>query len=324
MHSVEDILTALGREPPGQILMINLLRSLDAGVVKRRPVRDVLERFAGVLANDALPLPKNAVLAQRLGCFFTVANAWVDSTVPQLDFYAGGKEFALSRVVEYERFYRMLNSSDVPDRHLPVPRAPWASGGGEIAHADIDRVARYINGTAWRDEMESRGLAIRIPCAWLTPRPQLDKRLHASDSRLADHYRDLIGLPHLRAGHHLIRFDFTLIQGHPPERCKYRRPHGAGNGGTRFRFHDAGAGPGCGWGRSVDLRRVRRHHASNIEGVPELVMGEFAPPLATVSAHYIGCVRRGPEREDAFFIAALSGNGNVANLAATLFDKVMS
>ena len=321
MYTVEDILQSLGREPPGQVLMINLLLTIDANLVNGARVRRVLDDYARVLGTDGLALPKNALLARRLGEFFVFDGIWEESAVPELRYYASGGEVTLSRVVCYESFYRMLNSSEMIVPRLPVARKPWASGGGEIADADVASVARYVNDQDWRRDMLGCAMSFKIPCAWLTACSLLDRRLRANERKLPDHYRDLMGLSHLRAGHHLIRFDFPLEHARPPRGCKCRQPHGAGNGGTRFRFMNPRTASG--WGTTVDLRRVRRRDRAGIDGVPELLMGEFSPTLATARARYIGRVVRGPEREDAFFLGHLQGVTD-GKLATTLLSKVMT
>lgn len=305
MITIEDILKGLSGHVHGQIFLINLYRSLP--LVAGRHLRPTLEHLAQALSSPGYGLPGPEPLLDRVREAFVSDRVWEFSEQPELKKHFHDSRSVLVRFTSYGGFYSMLNGSKMPMKGLPTPQE-LSAPGGEVDSRDVERVRAFIDGQRWKGQMLRGEHHIPSHCVWLTAyAPELGQSA-INQRDMPNLYRDLIGLSHIRRGRHLVRLEVDLKRWPLPHGCKYRRPHGAGNGGPRFRVDYDFEDKSCRWGRTVDLRHVRvRSPASNIDGVPELVMGEFAPPLAAVSAYYVGGVTDEPESEDDYFVERLGG-----------------
>ena len=316
MYTTEAILARLGEEPRGQTVLVNLLRSIEANLVPADKVRDAFERFASDLGDDRRPLPPCGTLAERLGQYFVMLGLWRKSTQPQLQAHHAGGQQVLSRITSYGRLHALLTSAGVRSPYLPKPRLRTATGGGEIASAAVPALRHYLEARHWERDMLRPRIVIQTNVVWLTASAALPA-LTDGVANLANVDRDRIGLSHLRSGQHRFRIDIDLNKKPFSGEWQCRRPHGAGNGGARFRVEYDDPVKTCNWGRTVDLELVRRKAATSIDGVPELLMDECRPRAAAVSILYVGRVTRNPEREDQYFAERL-GTVEAAALAARL------
>lgn len=313
MHTIGAILERLEREPRGQTVLANLLHSIDARLISAGRVHAALENFLRDLGSGSDPLPTCQVLAERLGGHFVKQGIHLNSKKPRLHRHRAGGRQVLSRIVSYENLHGMLTRAGLPNRCLPPPRLPTAAGGGEIARGKVSALRDYMQRRQWERDVLMRHFGMSKEVTWLTASAALPP-IAAGAEDLADRYRDQLGLCHLNTGRHLFRIDIDLSKDPFPDEWHCRRPHGAGNGGARFRVAYDKPDKRCNWGRTVDLKLLRQQatlqqQACPIDGVPELLIDQCKPRIDAVDIHYVGRVTCDAEREDEYFARRLGAAG---------------
>ncbi|GGY02796.1 hypothetical protein GJV26_29720 [Massilia dura] len=307
MTTVARLLDRLAESGRGLIFLVNLKDTLDSGF-DAAPLREVCRELAAAMAGtpDASPTPDE--LVEDLGGRCVSRGFWRHSTEPLLQPNGAAPWTVLSRVTTYGRFF-----TSVMDRRPGAPRlavpAPAELGAGcrsEIRPEDVPAVQDYVDSGRWKDDVDSGKVRFGGHCVWVAPQRELIRRQRHVRKPVPDYYRDIIGLSHLMPGHHLIRLDLDLDAWTGGTRVLRRRPHGACNGGPRFRMtYD---GPVCSgnWGRTVNLAVVAQYRNASLNGVPEMVMEPFTVPLAAVTAQYLGEVRSKPETNDGYFLRRMT------------------
>jgi|GEM_PF-3966017 len=311
MTTIAGLIDQLAQSPRGRIFLVNLKTTLDDGF-DPQPLRKVCQDLATSLQPGSDGKLDSAGLADQLGGRCVNCGLWRQASVPDRTQYAGGRGLVFSRVMTYGQFYtRILGRAgtmppiagwDLPRMDLERERA-----GARFPPEYVPTVRQFIDSGAWkRYPANPPPVGSGTHCVWLLPLAALARREAANRRPLADFYRDVIGLSHIPAGRHLVRLDFDFNAFDHEQRLACRRPHGAGNGGDRFRM--AYDGPVYdNWGRTVHLGVVaaRRGRAS-MNGVPEVLMEPFDAPREAVEARYIGEVGTPAERNDSWFLGRIS------------------
>lgn len=305
MTTVARLFDRLAESGRGRIFMVNLKDTLDSGF-DPAPLREVCRELAAAMAGAPGALPTPEELVEDLGGRCVSRGLWRHSSEPLLQ-PNGAPWTTLSRVTTYGRFFTsvMDRRPTAPRLSVPMP-VELGAGRPEIRAEDVPGVRAYVDSGRWKDDVDSGTVRFGGHCVWVAPHGELMRRERHMKKALPDFYRDMIGLSHLVPGHHLIRLDLDLGAWAGGTRLLRRRPHGACNGGPRFRM--AYDGPACcgNWGRTVNLAVVAARRNASLNGVPEMVMEPFTVPLAAVHARYLGEVRTPPESNDGYFLKRMT------------------
>lgn len=306
MTTVAQLLDRLAESGRGRIFLVNLKDTLDSGF-DAAPLREVCRELAAAMAGTpGEPLTADE-LVDDLGGRCVSRGFWRHSSEPRLRRDGAAAWTVLSRVTTYGRFFTSVMDRRPTGPRLAVPApAELAGAGAEIRGEDVPAVRAYVDSGRWKDDVDSGTVRFGGHCVWVAPHAELMRRQRHMKKPLPDFYRDMIGLSHLVPGHHLIRLDLDLDTWAGGARLLRRRPHGACNGGPRFRM--AYDGPACSsdWGRTVNLGVLAARRNASMDGVPEMVMEPFTVPLAAVAAHYLGEVRSQPESDHAYFLKRMT------------------
>jgi len=289
-------------------------------------IRDACKEFIYLLSAGGLEAEIQPDLVERLGATFVSKGLWRDAPKPVLDSQFNKRRVVFSRIVSYGGFYHSIlkrTSDSPPIDGLPSPlsvncNGNTGNGKTEVVNSDVDYVRNFINRGLWRgcllDEVRFDSSFV-----WLAPEAPLRRKLvGVSEEDLSHIHRDIIGLSHFRKGHHLIRIDFDFSKWPEGLSKIHRRPHGAGNGGNRFRLHYDGAERMHNWGRTVDLNKVEIGYKKSLNGVPELIMEGFSIPKSAITAEYLGVINRPPESNHVFFIDRLRRKDSLEKIISDL------
>jgi hypothetical protein len=307
MTTVACLLDRLAESGRGRIFLVNLKDTLDSGF-DPAPLREVCSELAAAMAGAPGSLPTPDELVEDLGGRCVSRGFWRQSAEPLLQPGGAAAWTVLSRVTTYGRFFTsvMDRRPTAPRLSVPAPLELGPRGPSEIRPEDVPDVRAYVDSGRWKDDVDSGKVRFGGHCVWVAPHDELMRRQRRVKKPLPDYYRDMIGLSHLVPGHHLIRLDLDLDAWSSGTRVLRRRPHGACNGGPRFRMtYD---GPACSgnWGRTVNLAVLAAHRNASLNGVPEMVMEPFTTPLDAVTAHYLGEVHSRPESNDGYFLKRMT------------------
>jgi hypothetical protein len=318
MFTLEQLLRHIGQDGEGKALLINLRNSLN--LVPRYKLRIALSHFTTVMSSHPY-LPTGQELILRLRGIFISNEMWRYSTEPAMDRFRSDGKVILSRTTNYYGFYNTIHGESIAE--LPEPLPATDSDMGEIHNEDLGRVIRWVESQEWKHALAKLPIEFNTRCFWLTSHDSLNNKLKNAGSQHADDARDLLGLSHVGKGSHLFQFDIDLSKCEIKQSHLKRRPHGAANGGRRFRVEFDECDKTCNWGRTVDLKLVRaRSSEPNIDGVPELVTSDLIVPIDAVEAQYLGRVTCDPETEDDYFLGRLAGRP--VDLAEKLIDRVVN
>lgn len=320
MTTIDELIDALCATPRGQVFLINLYRTLQYNYVTASQLKICCEEFLSVLSTGGGPIPFGAILTDRLGETFVGKGLWRHGPKPILENHLPMHEFVLSRVTSYSGFFysvlkRRRGMPSLPD--MPEPNDLTLGHRDEINMANVSAVRQSINRGKWKSLIID-DVRLNAHCVWLAPLPRLRMKIGSCVINQADVHRDIIGLSHLTKGHHLVRLDINLHHWSDWPTTYRRRPHGVGNGGSRFRLQYDGKECKCQWGRTVDLSRVAAGCAKSLNGIPELLMEGFSVPKAAVKATYLGPIIHPPENNDAHFIKRLKKNQALTYIVAEL------
>lgn len=307
MTTVARLLDRLAESGRGRIFLVNLKDTLDSGFAAA-PLREVCGELAAAMAGTPETLPTPDELVDDLGGRCVSRGLWRQSAEPQLQPDGARAWTKLSRVTTYGRFFTsvMDRRPSAPRLAVPAPVELGPDESSEIRPEDVPCVQTYVDSGSWKEDVDSGAVRFGGHCVWVAPHDELMRRQRRMKKALPDFYRDMIGLSHLVPGHHLIRLDLDLAAWASGTRVLRRRPHGACNGGPRFRMaHD---GPACcgNWGRTVNLAVLAARRNASLDGVPEMVMEPFTVPLEAVHARYLGVVRTRPESNDGYFLRRMT------------------
>jgi hypothetical protein len=317
--TVEELIDKFGMTARGQAFLINLYHTLERGFIMPLQVKTVCEEFISMLSVGGYSLPSVNEMVELLGKTCVAEGLWQHGPEPILEKHLPKREFILSRITSYHGFYRSIlrRASGLPPiRNMPEPIKLSASNHDEIAPSNVIKVRRMINTGKWKALILGH-VNMNVHCIWMTSLSKLRKRV-AFVPDPADIHRDIVGLSHFCKGCHLIRLDFDLEQWPQWKVTMRRRPHGAGNGGSRFRVKYDGRESMCRWGRTVDLARVATNNMRTLNGIPELLLQGFSIPKTAIDATYLGPLLHPPENNDVFFFERLRRNHTIANIIATL------
>lgn len=320
MTTIEELIDRLEATSRGQVFLINLYQTLQRSFLPASQVRAACSEFLSTLAAGGFPIPIDSELVDRLGGTFVAKGLWRNGAEPILENHLPKNEFVLSRVVSYGDFFKWIlrrSSGMRPIDYMPEPFDLKLGHREEIVPANASKVRNAINRGKWKSIMVD-DVRLGLHCVWLAPLPKLRKKICTGVLNQADIHRDVIGLSNFSKGHHLIRLDINLQKWLDWPITYRRRPHGAGNGGSRFRLQYDGKECKCQWGRTVDLSRVAASYAKSLNGVPELLMEGFSVPKAAVKATYLGSTLIPPENNDIYFINRLKRKYAMPNIIAEL------
>ncbi len=325
MTTIEELIDALDATQRGQIFLINLYRTLECDFLSATQVKAVCEEFLRSVTAGGYSLPPTIELADRLGSTCVAKGLWLEGPEPILERHLLKREFILSRVTSYSGFFYSVlkRKKGMPTiTYMPEPFDLSIGTSAEISISDVSKVRHTLNNQKWRALIVDN-VRLDAHCIWLAPLPKLKKKIGLDTKKnLADFHRDMIGLSHFSKGQHLIRLDLDLGQWFDWTATLRRRPHGAGNGGRRFRLQYDGRKSSCHWGRTVDLARVAAENARNLNGIPELLMEGFSIPKGAVTATYLGPIKNQPENNDSYFLDRLKKNQMIPNIVADLKNKL--
>lgn len=322
MTTIDELIDALYTDERGQIFLINLYHTLTRPYFSATEVHAVCEELLYELNVGGHAMPAAAVLADRLGGKCVVRGLWENAPEPILEHHMPKSDFALCRVISYSNFFKYIlkrvsgSPTTIPD--MPEPLEISAINSSEIESRNVRKVRQIIDSGEWRDLIISANVNFTMSCNWLAPLPKLKKNISSGVIEQADLHRDIIGLSHLIKGQHLIRLDLDLGHWLDWHSILRRRPHGAGNGGNRFRLLYDGGEKKCRWGRTVNLARIETGSANSLNGIPELLMGNFTIPKNNINAMYLGQILREPENNDTFFIKRLRKRKTLINIISDL------
>lgn len=321
MTDVARMLDQIAKSGPGKVFLVNLHDTLRFGQVDAEDLKSICREEAAKVPDVIAPEQCTKIangLVTSIGMRCVKQGIWRQSSEPALEESA---EFGmvLSRFTTYHSFFTAILRRPLGSQHdiLPDPllvkyghdedmtSAEPDKNVSEIDPDRLDAVAAYINDGEWKKPIERYHLGLvhfSSDCVWVAPRSELEKRASNTAVRQADFYRDIVGLNHLRPGHHLIRLDVNLKEWDLGLKIPRRRPHGACNGGDRFRMlYD---GPRCfaDWGRTVNLAVLAGRESGILDGVPEMIMEPFKVPVEKVTASYIGAVQTSNDKDhDRFY-----------------------
>lgn len=307
MTTVAHLLDRLAQSGRGRIFLVNLKDTLDSGF-EPAPLREVCRELAAAMAGTPGAMPTPDELVEDLGGRCVCRGFWRQSAEPLLQPHGGAPWTVLSRVTTYGRFFTSVldRRPGAPRLAVPAPAELDDGCASEIRREDVPIVREYVDSGRWKDDVDSGKVRFGGHCVWVAPHQELLRRQRHVRKPLPDYYRDIIGLSHLLPGHHLIRLDLDLESWAGGAHVLRRRPHGACNGGPRFRMRYDGPACGGNWGRTVNLAVVARYRNVSLDGVPEMVMEPFTMPLAAVTAHYLGEVQSKPETNDGYFLRRMT------------------
>jgi hypothetical protein len=313
MTTIAALIDQIALSVRGRIFLVNLKSTLDDGF-DPQPLRKVCHELAVGLSDAKIDASESAALATQLGSRCVNCGLWLQARIPDLHRFAGRGGMVLSRVMTFSQFYkhvvgRTAGAPPIEGWALPRMHPDRPESAPEIAPEQVPSVRHFIDSGAWKQYMESApAVKAGMQCVWMLPRDALARREAKNRRPLADFYRDVIGLSHIPMGRHLVRLDFDFDDStwEHRQRIACRRPHGAGNGGSRFRM--AYDGPSQdNWGRTVHLGVVEARRAkASMNGVPEILMERFDVPVDSVQARYIGEVSRPAECNDRWFLGRIS------------------
>lgn len=322
MTTIEELIDALDMNLRGQVLLVNLHRTLERKWAPALDIKTVLDVFVQTLSVGGHTIPAPDELAERLGSTFVSQGLWLQAPEPILERYLPKRQRVLTRVTSYGGFFYTVlkrRRGMPPLKGLPEPIAT-----DEIDASNIDAIRKTINSGKWKKLVVGKEVKLDAHCVWLAPLPKLERKSAGKMKKgIADFHRDVIGLSHLHKGHHLIRLDFDVTNWAAAHTNQRRRPHGAGNGGIRFRLNYDGRESKCNWGRTVDLARVSLKASGKLNGIPEMLMAGFSVPKIAITASYLGPIQDQPECEDAYFLARLLKNDSMTDVVTNL-KKVLA
>jgi len=317
MTTIDELIEELAKNPRGQIFLINLYHTLKLDYLPTPQVKIACEKFLNDLNAVHHPLDHDEVV-NRLGRTCVSNDLWRYGPEPILERHLLKKEFILSRVASYSGFFYSIlkRGRGMP----PIPDMPEPIGNNnEIDVASINTVRKTINSGKWKNLIVGDNVLFDARCIWLTSLPKLmDKIVTGRRRKEADTYRDVIGLSHFHQGLPLIRLDLNLGQWLNWPTTLRRRPHGAGNGGSRFRLQYDGPECACQWGRTVDLAHVVKGYGKSLNGIPELLMEGFSIPKTALKATYLGQLKYQPENNDKYFIKRLVRKQTISEIIMNL------
>lgn len=322
MTTVEELIDTLETTPRGQAFLINLYHTIESGFISALQVRALCEEFISVNTAGGHPPRPVDELVERLGESCVDKDLWQEGPEPILERHLKKREFVLSRIASYSGFYySILNRAKgmPPIDSMPEPINLLTSSDSEIAPTNVRKVRNTINNGKWKALLLGN-VKLSARCIWMTSLPRLKEKINVATKKSfnADSYRDTVGLSHFSLGRHLIRLDFNLGQWPEWRASMRRRPHGAGNGGNRFRLKYDGPESVCRWGRTVDLALVAANNTRTLNGIPELLLEGFSIPKTAVNATYLGPLQYRPENNDSFFITRLRRKQTISNVIAAL------
>lgn len=307
MTKIEDLIDELGTTSHGKVFLINLYHTIEKNFVHPSQVKAVFNTFIHKLAIGRYAIPPAIDLPNLLGNACVGEGLWQTGPEPILQHHLFRRQSVLTRVTTYSGFFYSIikRTGSPPLPNLPEPLELVHSNSEEIDPVNVNKVQDTINSGKWKDLITGM-VRFATQCVWLAPLPRIKKKLSSVTIHdIADSHRDLIGLSHFGKGRHLIRLDIDLgkwIDGMSKLR---RRPHGACNGGNRFRLIYDGRECKCQWGRTVDLAMVATGPSRSLNGIPELLMEGFFVPKTAIEATYLGSVIHQPENNDSYFINRL-------------------
>lgn len=319
MTTIEEFIDelALDTNPSGQVLLVNLNHTLYRKWVPVSDIKAVFNEVVNTLSIGGHSMPPPSDLAERLRSTFVSQGLWLHAPEPILERHLPKRQRVLTRITSYGGFfYSILKRSKgmPPIKGLPEPMEP-----DEIGASNIATVRKAINSGNWKKQVVDDEIKLSAHCVWLAPLPKLSrKEVGIKKNDIADFHRNVIGLSHLKKGHHLIRLDFDVGNWASAHTSLRRRPHGAGNGGTRFRLNYDGKEGSCNWGRTVDLARVIVKESGRLNGIPEMLMAGFSVPKIAITASYLGSIQDQPECEDAYFLSKLLKNDSMTDVVMNL------
>lgn len=319
--SPSEMIAALASNPGarGRVFVVNLLDSITLQLIDGPAVKAGLEDFLNeesTRSKAGAPPGSVSSRVDRLGRFLVKRGLWRSGQVPDLNRHQGrSANPVLSRVVTWTDFHRWVIGQH-PDAPEPIAHERY---GREVSVADEPRAREALDSGRWRDWVPpthaGRLIEFRMEVLWMAPASPLVVRAKADPAR---RHRDLIGLNHLAGGRNLVRLDFDVSRIDQLQTAQRRRPHGAGNGGQRFRAAYEGRQFRCGWGRTVDLGKVGRTKLGPWNGVPELLTSGFAADPDAIQANYLGLVSRNPETLDNAFVERLLGTRSMVAVCSNL------
>jgi hypothetical protein len=324
MNNTSELIDGLKSDQRGQVFLLNLADTIDLGLIDSTILKNPLEDFVALEQSRLLassPAADSEHLADRLGKYLVTTGSWKTGQNPNMDEHGCRRAPILSRVVTYDSFYKYvmgrLNAPGLPDAPLPLD---LTTNEHEILPTMEPAVKKLIDSGEWRKRNASPIVQFKTNIVWLAPNSCIQSKLAspALSPNLANNHRDLIGLHWVKRGRCLIRLDINLS--HSPELASADkwRPHGAGNGGYRFRVTYDGRKKSCGWGRTVDMSTIAKKSKGHLDGVPEMVTVGFSVPKEHVSASYLGCVDAPPEEEHDFFIERLLAGRDINKVVIKL------
>lgn len=322
MNTIEQLIDALANSLRGQVFLVNLHHTIERGLVSAQKIKAACNKFLLPLSVGGFVLPSSIDLTDRLGDTFVAQGLWLDAPEPILERHLPKNQFTLTRVTSYGGFfYSIINrKKGMPlIKELPEPLDLISGTNDEIDSRYVGSVRSLVNSGKWKDLITGNSLKFDTQCVWLAPLPKLARKGKGTKRKeLADFHRDILGLSHFQKGRHIIRIDFDIDDLVIFQKNSRRRPHGAGNGGIRFRLNYDGAEAKCNWGRTVDLMRVKKRKANTLNGIPELLIEGFVVPKDIVTATYIGSLQSQPEKDDAYFISRLLKSNSMLEITTKL------
>jgi hypothetical protein len=327
LNTIEELIDELQEDQRGQVFLLNLIDSMNLGLITPiDPLKTALMQFINHERTSRLSLlgpPDSEHLADKLGRFMVTTSVWKMGQRPDMQRHGCRETPLLSRVVTYESFYKyILGRMKLPG--LPDAPAPLnlKTSQQEVPIPKEAVVKKMIDSGEWRNKTASPMIEFKTNMVWLAPISAIHKKINPllAMPSLANIHRDLIGLHWVEKGRCLIRLDIDLSNCGELQSAEKWRPHGAGNGGYRFRVTFDSLKKGCGWGRTVNMSRIKSKSSSHLDGIPEMVTHGFSTKKDNISATYLGCVDTSPENEHDFFINRLLAGRTIVDVCNELKD----
>lgn len=327
LNTIDELIDELQGDQRGQVFLLNLIDSLNLGLISPiDPLKVALVQFinherTSRLSSSSLLDPEH--LAEKLGRFLITTSVWKMGEQPDMQRHGCRKIPLLSRVVTYESFYKYilgrLKLPGLPDAPAPLDILTFKR---EVQIPKEASVKKLIDSGEWRKRTVSPMIEFKTNMVWLAPISAINNKINhlTANPNLANTHRDLIGLHWVEKGRCLVRLDIDMSNCSELQHAEKWRPHGAGNGGYRFRVTFDSRKKGCGWGRTVNMSRTKLNSRSHLDGIPEMVTHGFSTKKENISATYLGCVDESPENDHHFFINRLLVGRTIAGISNELKD----
>jgi hypothetical protein len=306
----DKLLVELKSDHRGSVFLWNLDESITSNLVDPLKVAEEMDKFCvEELQKRILGLtPRDGHVVDRLGQHFVSQEVWKSGSVPDLSRHGLKSKPIISRVVPYATFFDWVvgrkDKGGVPG--LPEHKVDGISDQ-TFSPEEEEMISTTLSSNNWQRWVMGKNIKFDQRVYWFTALPELEKiaKLRKiQKTSMANFHRSVIGLHHIEKNLPLVRLDLHQHKIQNFHALSRYRPHGACNGGFRFKVKlDKDA---KNWGMTADLEKIAAKTRGYVAGVPEMLLEGFEISKEHVKATYLGHTNASVEVEHDFFISKLS------------------